>query len=262
MEKVIFAFLIVLLANNLEAKKYNVFQEGEILEYDVSFWGVSLGTIVVETIGEEDFKGRKVYKANSYMKTKSGVPFIKLNDKFTTLMDTSLSFSYKFTSSSEGSGGKWGYQQIDFYYSREEVHFQEWEDKIKTIDTLIQTKRKFNDGTSLFFISRAFIDYGKTIRIPTMINVNTSTTVINFRNKKENVKISAVDYDIETLYFDGQALWEGIYGLKGNFEGWFTDDEAAVPVLAKMNVYIGSVVIELKSWERKGWNPPQAKSKK
>lgn len=259
MKKIVLIITLLFLANNIYAKRYEVFQEGEILEYDVSFWGISLGTITVESIGTEKFDGKTVYKANSFMKTNSGVPFLKLNEKFTSIMDTSLSYSYKFSSSSELDNGKWGYQQIDFNYSQEEIHFQEWEEKIKTRDTLIYSNRKFNDGTSLFFIARAFIDYGKTIKVPTMINVNNSTTVINFRNKKENIKISSVDYDIETLYFDGQALWEGIYGLKGNFEGWFSNDQAAVPILAKMNVYVGSVVIELKSWKRKGWEPPKAK---
>lgn len=92
-----------------------------------------------------------------------------------------------------------------------------------------------------------------------MINVHNSSTVINFRNKVEKINNKFIGYDVETIYFDGQALWEGIYGLKGNFEGWFSNDEAAVPILAKMNVYIGTVNLELKSWKRKGWTPPKAK---
>ena len=56
----------------------------------------------------------------------------------------------------------------------------------------------------------------------------------------------------------GQARWTGLYGLSGNFEGWFSNDEARVPIKAKMSVYIGSVVIELKSWKRPDWKPPKS----
>jgi len=48
----------------------------------------------------------------------------------------------------------------------------------------------------------------------------------------------------------------GNYGLSGKFEGWFSDDDAHIPIKAKMNVYVGSVVIELVKWKRGSWNPP------
>lgn len=259
MKIILIAFLTLFFTISSEGKRTEVFQVGEVLEYDVSFWGVSLGTITVESTAIEDYQGKKIYRANSTMKTNSGIPFIELNDKFSTWMDPSLSYTYKFTANSKLDDDKWGFQQIDFNYTDQEIKLQEWKDKVLTTDTIISSKRKFNDGTSLFFIARAFLDYGKTIKIPTMINVHNSTTIINFRNKVENISNSHIGYDVETIYFDGQALWEGIYGLKGNFEGWFSNDEAAVPILAKMNVYIGTVNLELKSWKRKGWTPPKAK---
>jgi hypothetical protein len=58
--------------------------------------------------------------------------------------------------------------------------------------------------------------------------------------------------------FDGKLDFTGIFGLSGEFEGWFSNDEARVPILAKMKVLIGSVTIELMSWKRKGWAPPRA----
>ena len=45
--------------------------------------------------------------------------------------------------------------------------------------------------------------------------------------------------------------------LKGSFEGWFSDDEARIPIVSKMNVYVGNVVIELVKWKRPGWVPPR-----
>lgn len=262
MKSLLFIFVLIITSINLYSKKYNVFEAGEVLEYEVSYLGITLGTITVESLGEEIFKGKKIYRANSYMKTSSGIPFVELNDKFSSWMDTSLAYSYKFTANSKMEKDVWGFQQIDFNYDQNQVYVQLWENKDKTIDTVISTNKKFNDGTSLFFIARAFVNIGKDIKVPTMINVDDATTILNFRNEIKNVKIDAIDYEIETVYFNGKAVWEGIYGLSGKFEGWFTNDEASIPVLAKMNVYIGNVVIELKSWKRKNWKAPMAKSKK
>jgi len=45
--------------------------------------------------------------------------------------------------------------------------------------------------------------------------------------------------------------------LSGKFEGWFSDDNAHIPIKALMNVYVGKILIELKSWKRTGWIPPK-----
>jgi len=59
------------------------------------------------------------------------------------------------------------------------------------------------------------------------------------------------------LNFDGNAEFTGIFGLNGPFEGWFSNDPAQIPIKAKMKVILGSINIELKKWQRTGWNPPQ-----
>ena len=51
-----------------------------------------------------------------------------------------------------------------------------------------------------------------------------------------------------------------IFGLTGYFEGWFSNDEASIPIVAKMKVLIGNITLELKSWKREGWIPPKYKN--
>jgi hypothetical protein len=68
-----------------------------------------------------------------------------------------------------------------------------------------------------------------------------------------------VDYPVDVVHFDGNMDFVGIFGLTGGFEGWFSNDEARVPILAKMKVLIGSVTVELMKWTRPGWNPPRGK---
>jgi hypothetical protein len=51
--------------------------------------------------------------------------------------------------------------------------------------------------------------------------------------------------------------WTALYGLGGKFQSWFSADDASIPIKAIMNVYIGNINIELKSWKRIGWTPPK-----
>jgi hypothetical protein len=77
-------------------------------------------------------------------------------------------------------------------------------------------------------------------------------------DKKTSCEIDAVEYPIDTIEFDGRAEFVGIFGLTGGFSGWFSNDEAAIPIVAKMKVILGSVRVELKRWNRPGWVPPRA----
>jgi hypothetical protein len=43
--------------------------------------------------------------------------------------------------------------------------------------------------------------------------------------------------------------------MSGEFHGWVTDDDAAVILKAEVKILLGSVRIELESYERTGWSP-------
>ncbi|MFY8160895.1 MAG: DUF3108 domain-containing protein [Candidatus Kapaibacteriota bacterium] len=230
---------------------------GEYLEYEVSFLGVNLGTIKTYMESATTQNGIPVYKTKAVMKSNEGIPFVDLNATFESWMDKSVGFSHKFTSNIKKGEKTWDFQQLEFNYTDKYYNFTKWTNNKVVEEKKINTSRKWNDGSSLFFLSRKFTDIKKTIKVPTIIDYDTAMTTLNFHGRKENVEIEAVNYPVRTLYFDGKADWEGVYGLKGSFEGWFSDDEASVPILAKMNVYVGKVVIKLVKWKREGWTPPK-----
>ncbi len=261
--KFIFAFIFFLILaftpNTISQEKNNdvLMQSGEYLEYEVSFFGVRLGSIKMYVDNKDKINGVLAYKVRALIKSYDKIPFVDLDAKFESWIDPSVSFSQKFVSNYKKSDKSWAFQQLDFDYTNKKYVFRKWQDKKLEAETTIQTSRRWNDGSSLFFLSRRFLNYKKTIKIPTIIEKDTCFTTINFHGKRESIKIDAINYPVKTVYFDGVADWEGLYGLKGNFEGWFSDDEAAVPILAKMNVYVGKVNIELKKWTRAGWTPPR-----
>jgi len=248
-------FSIGLLPANSQTKI--VMQPGEELEYEVSFFNVKLGKIKIVTEQITDYRGFQVYRAKSFMESYSGIPFVDLKASYSSWIDTTISFSHRFEGSLKLDADRWAFQKILFNYDENMIYNEKYEDKVLIEKLNTPTTKKINDGLSLFFLARQYTNMKRSVKVPTLMDTKIGTTYLNFHGKKENVQIPAIKYPVKTVYFDGRADWEGVYGLSGKFEGWFSDDEARVPIRAKMNVYVGNVIIELIRWKRNGWTPPR-----
>jgi hypothetical protein len=253
-----FLFMFTLSAQANSQSKLKVFFPGEEIEYEVTFMGIKLGNITITSIEEVDFSGKKVYSAKAEMKSNPGIPFVSLHALFETLMEKNLTHSHQFKGSTKHGDNVWTTEKFDMKYPEKHIVYELWKDNKLDKTNKIEFDKKVNDGCSLFFFARQYTDLGRTVRVPTLINAALSYTNLNFHGRAEKTDIKAVKYPIKTLFFDGRADWEGVYGLKGYFKGWFSDDDARVPIKAEMNVYVGNVDIELVRWKRGNWQPPKA----
>jgi hypothetical protein len=258
---ILMSFLLFLFSiNNAESQsKKNVFMPGEDLNYEVSFMGIKLGSIRIISEDVVDLNGRKVNKVKCYMNSYSGIPFVDLEAVFDSWMDVAMTQTHQFKSKMKLSDGTYEYQETNPNYEIMEMNFvsRRGDTVYKKLNRKLE--RRINDGASIFFLARQFVDRGETIRVPTLIDEHIYPTVLNFHGRPEKISINSIDYPVSVRYFDGRAEWKGIYGLNGYFQGWFSNDEASVPIKASMNVYVGSVNIELIEWNRPGWSPPRAK---
>ena len=251
------AVSIVPFGNSLISEETStVYKTGEYLKYEVSFLGVTLGWITIDSEGVEEWNGKTVNKASATMKSRDGIPFVDLYAEFEGWMDPSLSYSHHFASNTK-DGSSWVYEQYDINYDKKNIEYRKWRDKQLEEEDVIENNKRVVDGTTLFFIARQYTNMKRSVTIPTLISNKIQKTYINFHGKVEGVDLDAVDYEVKTLFFDGKADWEGIYGLNGKFQGWFSADEARIPIKAKMNVYVGNVDISLVEWKRGGWQPPK-----
>lgn len=251
--------LIVLLSifffsfNPIQAQIISI---GEELDYEVSYIGITLGSIKIVTEAKENINGKPTYKVKAYMKSSDGIPFVSLHTIFESWIDNSMTFSRKFEGHYKTSDNKWTFEKIDF--KTDAFRCEKWLESRLLASRDYTSTKKWSDGLSLFFFARQFCNTTKPITVPTIMDQDTCKTKLNFYGKRENVEISSINYPVKCIYFDGVAVWTGIYGLSGKFEGWFSDDDARVPIKAKMKVYVGSVSIELKSYKRANWFPPKA----
>ncbi|MCL5991105.1 MAG: DUF3108 domain-containing protein [Bacteroidetes bacterium] len=253
-----FALSIVLFTINFSLFTYSqVMFPGEELYYEVSFIGIKLGSIKVITEGKQSLNGYEIWKTKCYMDSYRGIPFVDLHSIYQSWIDPSVSFSRKFEGSTKKSDGTWEFQKIFFNRSDGNIKYEMWNNGNMFDNGTILSNKKMSDGLSLFFIARQYLKAGRSVKIPTFMEHDTSNTYINFSGKVENIEIDAISYPVRTVYFNGKADWTGVYGVTGQFEGWFSDDNARIPIQAKMKLYIGNADIHLIKWKRAGWTPPQ-----
>ena len=235
-----------------------MFVVGEELIYEVSYSFFSLGTVklqILDTIAKE---GATLYQAKAFMDSYGGVPFVDLHYVFYSEIDPAY-YSHFFSGLNTKDPKNTSFANYVFDYAQNRVTTEKGirqarEKSLKGSDSISSL---YQDGLSLFYYARGNVHSRGAFNVPTFVNEKKVNTFINFMNRKTSSEISAVNYPIRTVEFEGRAEFVGIFGLTGGFSGWFSDDDAAVPIVAKMKVLIGSVRLELKKWTRPGWVPPR-----
>ncbi len=246
------------ITNNQKAFQSNLkkIEVGEEITYVVKYLAFEIGEIKLTVRKEQIENNDTLYNAIAHINSYDGIPFVNLHQIYETKFDTKqISHYFKGSILSEDTT----YTKYYFNKSKNNIHIVKGRERTNEIwtDSTILHERDYQDGLSLFYFARMRTGQQKTVHAPVFINEKYEKTFINFYNEVEDMDIDAVDYDIACVRLDGETEFRGIFGLTGYFEGWFSNDEYAVPIVAKMQVIIGSITLELKEWKKKGWMPPK-----
>ncbi len=236
-----------------------VFLEGEELVYNVRYAFLDLGQIRITTVRKRRIDGDPVFDTRAKIDSYSGVPFVDLHAVFESVIDSTVYSRYFMGKVKENDRWDFGRYTFDYPNSRVAIEVGKQDTLVSGRDT-IQLESRYQDGLSIFFFARDRLTSGKRTNIPVLIKEKKVNTLIDFQNTRDVVEVEAVEYPVDVVKFEGVAEFTGIFGLTGNFTGWFSNDDARVPIKAKMEVIIGSITIELMQWKRGGWSPPRGDS--
>lgn len=233
-------------------------QVGEELVYEVSYLFFKLGQVSFKVMDKFTEKGNEFYrirvKVNSYP-----IPFVSMNATFDVTFDSKfISRRYR----SEQHERKY-YQSVRYhlieslpaYVVEKNYHNLEYNTKGYKLDT-IRISTMYCDGPSLFYYARSNYNKKRSIIVPTFVEGIRGTTLINFAKNKTKIKIEALEKAIDAYELDGKANYIGFFGLTGDFVGWISADERAIPLKGKLKVIVGSVIVELKRWSGP-WKPAE-----
>ena len=212
-------------------------------------------------LGRDELEGKTFYRTSAIIDSNPDLSWlVTLHIRFYSEMDGTV-YSYRWIMD-DSTKKETNYKIFRFDYENKKAYLEvgrvlpPGERKPESFDT-VAVDASCQDGLSLFYYAREHIHQKNQENVPTLVEKKQEQTFINFMNKSTYAEADAVDYPVDVVEFDGKANYVGIFGLTGGFRGWFSNDEASVPILARMNVILGSIKIQLMRWNRPGWQPPK-----
>ncbi len=232
-------------------------QLGEDFTYIVKYAFFNLGEVRIKVVDKEIINKTPVLKTIARMDSYEGLPFVSLHQVYESYIDSSF-YPKRFVGimndkdttitiynfqNNKSIHVLRGYKNSDNYF----------------VDSTASVSQKLQDGLSILFFARVNFGAANEITIPCFVNEKEEVTKIKYFSNDEPVSIESVDYEIDCKRLEGETDFVSVYGLTGRFEGWFSNDKNSVPIIAKMNVIIGNVTLELIDWNKNLWNPPRWK---
>ncbi|MBK8984347.1 MAG: DUF3108 domain-containing protein [Ignavibacteria bacterium] len=253
---IIIIFILSLLKINSGIAQSKVLQVGEELNYSVNYGFIEIGKVNIKMTGNWKEGKNEIYTSVCSMKSNKGIPFVELNSIFETDMvyDGNELYTVRFKATEIKEEGNL-IIEYKFHYDSNYVYVLKENLGIREIDRNIPFNQnvKFQDGLSLFYKSRLNSFSQENFMIPVFMNESETTVNYYFTSKKDEIFVPVFDRDLQSFRCNGMANFEGVFGLSGEFAGWFSDDDARVPLKSQMNVIIGSVTLELNGYKRSGW---------
>ncbi len=233
-----------------------VLADEEELTYEVTWSFVTLGIVRV--------KAKPDLTVQAWIDSYEGLPYVDLHSIYYSRMDSSLYSSSSWSLDKQEDGEWTGLNYIYDPPSRrlaiEEVRQKDPHSAPhlrKMRDTLVLTEPSFLDGISIAFFPRTLVHTARSVGVPTVLREKLGITTFYLPGERTTVDLDAVDYPVRAIEMEGTTTVVGVFGMTGDFKGWFSDDAYAVPLKGKLKVLLGSVTMELVKWKRGSWNPPQ-----
>lgn len=227
----------------LRTIQHDAFKPGEKLTYLVHYGWLDAGEAVVELKkSDRDLQGREVWHAVGTGRSLGAFSaFYKVDDKYQTYFDAKGVFPWIFIRNVSEGGYEFS-QNYEYTQNRREVKTQE--DKVYKVPGSVQ------DMLSAFYYART-IDYstaalGDIYMIETFMDGELWPLRMQFMGK-ETVKLRNGKY--RCLKFQPVVQEGRIFEGNSDLNVWITDDANHIPVLAQAKVLVGSIKMELSSYE-------------
>ena len=247
-------FLLLFLAIQQPLWAQGILAPGETLRYKVRWTFIRLGTVEIRQC-EADTERPGMGNFVLTVKSASGLPFIDLD--FTHTITAALQPLEVQTVTVQNNNDN--HEKTTYSVDRtgqRVVVVDSCNGEEILCDTVSIADRCY-EVLSLLFMARAQASSNGTAVVPTMVGRSVGETLLQFTGQTEEIDVPALDEPIEAYHFRGDARWvgSGFAGMQGEFRGWVSKDEAAVPLRGEVGIFLGSIVLELESFDRPSWPP-------
>jgi hypothetical protein len=230
---------------------------GEEIVYLVRYLFFELGEVRLKITDSYIENGDTIYKSIAYIDSYEGVPFVDLHQIYESYFNQNqIPILFKGTVFGESDTS---ITQYTFNRKNKSVRVYRGKSDLSEtwVDSTAYLESDHQDGLSIFYFARMRTGQNRSYNIPCFVNEKSENTIINYSDERYPIKIKAIDYEVDCVKLEGRTDFVSIFGLTGAFEGWFSNDSFAVPILAKMKVIIGNITLELIDWNKNEWIPPK-----
>lgn len=257
--KTLFLIITLLIFNVSSFSQDKVLTVGEELNYVVYYGFIKLGEVNMQITDKSVIKDAEVYTAKSKMFSYKGIPFVDLDIEFESeiILEGKEVYSRRFKAKEKVEGGYVNIEYV-FHYDSQYVYVKKINKGNVEIDKNIEINKnvKFQDGLSLFYKARINSFTPKdNFMVPVFMNEQETSVEYFFKSEPEEITLSSFDNEIEAVSCNGSAKFTGVFGMNGEFAGWFTRNSARIPLKAQLNAIVGSITLELDSYKRSDWKP-------
>ncbi len=229
------------------------FDSGEELEYKVGYSFFYLGSVDLKQEGMDSTGD--LYRLVSHSKSAPWLPFVHENvtnwAELRSSLPTNISFHFADSASSS-----WTTYSSDS--SLKILDMAGVDNGIDSVNRVVKLARPCYDALGLMMLIRSLSGSAKDTSVSLVVNYKLEPVEIIFGHKLKAIKVDAFKQPVLARRFETRGNWSDTHsgGTDANISGWISADSAAIPLLIKMRILIGSVKVELASYHRPGWIPP------
>jgi Protein of unknown function (DUF3108) len=209
------------------------FSTGELLEFQVKFGSLSVGSARLEVVGLETVRG--VPTVHTIFSVRGGVPFYRVNDRYESWFDPrDLSVLRAVQNVDQGP------------YERDR-HFEIYPES-KTFTENDKPAEPsvagaLDEGAFIFLVRTMPLEPGQTYEFSRYFRPDRNPVKIQV-SRRERVKVPAGEF--QTVVVQPTIKARGIFSEGGRAEVWFSDDSSRAVVQLKTKMKVGSLSLLLK----------------
>ncbi len=210
------------------------FGVGEVLDYEVRFGAIRVGSGRMEVAGSTQLRGRNVL--HTVFSIRGGTVFYRVDDKYESWFDSRTMTSLRHLQDID-QGSRERVRRFEIFPERGVYTENEGEERPTVQNPL-------DDGTFLYFIRTVPLEVGRTYEFNRYFRPDRNPVTIRVL-RKETVRVPAGTF--ETVVIQPIIKSRGIFSDRGRAEIWITDDDRRMMVQMKSRLSVGSLNLFLRS---------------
>lgn len=213
------------------------FAVGEKLTYAVRVGPLGRGTAVAEILNSEKLRGRTVY--HTVFRINGSLLFFKVRDLYESWFDPNTMVSLRYHQSIDQ--GAYDRNRTYEIFPERGVYLDPNKVEVPTVE------QPLDDGAFLYFLRTIPLEVGKTYTWNRYFKPDRNPVKVTVV-RKERIRVPAGDFDAVVLQPSIKA--KGIFAEGAHAEVWVADDDSRMMLQMKTRLPFGSVVFQLRSFER------------